>query len=71
MFGRLVQKELLHYLLDFRFIAVFALCVLLSGLSVYAGGRNYARRMQEHNAVSLKNRQAFRGHCWRGGTCLI
>ena len=68
MFGRLVQKELLYHLLDFRFLVVFALCVLLSMLSVYAGGRNYARRMQEYNAVSLKNRQAFQGPLLEGGS---
>jgi ABC-type transport system involved in multi-copper enzyme maturation permease subunit len=59
MFGRLVQKELLHHLLDFRFIAVFALCALLSVLSVYAGNRNYARELQEYNAVSETNRRAL------------
>ncbi len=59
MFGRLVQKELLAHLLDFRFITVFALCALLSGLSVYTGGRNYGRRLQEYNAVTENNRRAF------------
>jgi len=52
MFGRLVQKELLHHLLDFRFISVIALCVVLSALSVYGGGRNYTRHLQEYDAVS-------------------
>ncbi len=56
MFARLVQKELLHHLLDFRFIAVFALCALLSALSVYVGGRNYLQQLQQYHAVSEKNR---------------
>ncbi len=59
MFGRLVQKELLTHLLDFRFIAVFALCALLSSLSVYVGGRNYDRRLREYTSVSESNRRAF------------
>ena len=59
MFTRLVQKELLHHLLDFRFVCVFALCALLSGLSVYAGGRNYARELKEYNAVSETNRRSL------------
>ena len=59
MFGRLVQKELLHHLLDFRFIIVFALCALLSALSVYVGGLNYARRLQEYSVVSENSRRAF------------
>ncbi len=57
MFARLVQKELLSYLLDFRFIALFAICALLSALSVYVGTRNYVTRLQEYNAVSESNRR--------------
>ncbi len=59
MFARLVQKELLHHLLDFRFIAVFALCALLSVLSVYAGGRNYAQELKQYDAVSETNRRSL------------
>ncbi len=59
MFARLVQKELLHHLLDFRFVAVFGLCALLSGLSVYVGGQNYVRRLEEYNAVSENSRRSF------------
>ncbi len=57
MFGRLVQKELMHHLLDFRFIAVFALCALLSALSAYMGGRNYVRQAQDYATVSNTNRE--------------
>ena len=59
MFGRLVRKELLHHLLDLRFLVVFALCALLSVLSVHVGGRNYSRRLQEYSEVSESTRQAF------------
>ncbi len=57
MFGRLVQKELAQYLTDFRFIAVFGLCVLLSALSVYVGVENYAQQMREYQATSQTHRQ--------------
>ncbi|OGG54967.1 MAG: hypothetical protein A3F84_27480 [Candidatus Handelsmanbacteria bacterium RIFCSPLOWO2_12_FULL_64_10] len=57
MFTRLVQKELLHHLLDFRFLFVFTLCVLLSILGVYVGIRNYARQLQDYHAVSDLNRK--------------
>ena len=60
MFGRLVQKELLHHLLDFRFISVFALCALLSVLSVYAGTRTYLSQLQEYNTVSEWNRNRIK-----------
>ena len=56
MFFRLIQKELLHHVLDFRFVAIFALCTLLSVLGVYVGIRNYDRQLQQHNAVSEYNR---------------
>ena len=59
MFGRLVQKELLHHLLDLRFIAVFALCALLSTLSVYVGVQDYVRRLQEYNRISDSHRRSF------------
>ena len=55
MFSRLVQKELLNHLLDFRFLAVFALCALLSVLSVYVGNRNFALQLREYNATSESN----------------
>ena len=59
MYGRLVEKELLSYLLDRRFLAVCGLCVILSGLSVYAGSRNYSRQLEEYDAVSESNRQSL------------
>ena len=59
MFFRLVQKELLHHLLDFRFVGVFALCALLSALSVFVGSRNYVRLLQDHRTTKETSRQAF------------
>jgi len=59
MFGRLVRKELMDHLLDFRFLAVFALCVGLSALSMYAGGRNYARQLREYNATRASHLDAL------------
>ncbi len=59
MFRRLLEKEILSHLLDFRFVAVFSLCALLSVLSVFVGGQNYARRLKEHSAVSESSREAF------------
>ena len=59
MFVRLVQKELLHHLLDFRFVAVFAFCALLSALSVYVGVQSYTRQLREYSTVSETNRRAF------------
>ena len=55
MLARLVQKELLNYLLDFRFITILSLCTLLSILSVYVGTRTYDRQLREHNFVAEKN----------------
>lgn len=56
MFARLVQKELLNHLLDFRFVAVLGLCAVLSVLSIYVGARNYIRENQESRAVADANR---------------
>jgi len=56
MFTRLIQKELLHHVLDFRFLAIFVLCTLLSVLSVYVGIQNYNRQLQQHDVVSEYNR---------------
>ena len=67
MFSRLVQKELMSYLLDFRFVVVFALCVLLSVLSVYVGGRRYARQLREYSAVTEAHRHAFEEATIKGG----
>ena len=61
MFSRLVQKELLHHLLDFRFAFVFALCVLLSALSVYVGSRNYLLQLREYTAVVENHRLSLQG----------
>ena len=66
MFIRLVQKELLHHLLDFRFLVVFALCVLLSVLSVHVGVRNYLRELKEYDTVSQANREELQGWLKRG-----
>ena len=59
MLARLIHKELLTNLLDFRFVAVFALCALLSVLAVYMGVQNQDRRLSEYNAVSEANRKSF------------
>ncbi len=61
MFTRLVQKELYHHFLDFRFAAIFVLCTLLSVLGVYVGIRNYDRQLQQQNAVSEYNRARMQG----------
>jgi hypothetical protein len=58
MFGRLVEKELRHLLVDLRFVAVFGLCTLLSALSVYVGGQTYRAKLREHGVVSEANRRA-------------
>ena len=55
MFAKLVQKELLNYLLDFRFITILSLCTLLTILSVYVGTRTYDRQLREHGFVAEKN----------------
>ena len=49
MFARLVQKELLHHVLDFRFIAVLVTSLLLSVLSIYVGVWNYLQQLEEYN----------------------
>ena len=59
MFVRLLQKELLHHLLDHRFVATFALCGLLSVLSVYVGTQNHLLQLRDHNGVSEANRNAL------------
>ncbi|MDP6778261.1 MAG: ABC transporter permease subunit [Candidatus Latescibacteria bacterium] len=59
MFVRLLQKEFLNYVLDLRFVIVFALCVLLSGASVLMGTRNYARQIKDHSSVTGANRRAL------------
>lgn len=60
MFGRLVQKELRHYMLDFRFVAIFVLCALLSGLSVYVGGEKHRQQLREYMKVSQSNQDRLR-----------
>ena len=51
MLIRAVNKELLNYLLDGRFVAVFALCSGLSALSVYVGSQNYRQRLSDHQVT--------------------
>ncbi len=62
MFSRLVQKELTNYLLDLRFVVVFALCVLLSALSVYIGGQNYVRQLKEYSETMENHRQTLQAY---------
>jgi ABC-type transport system involved in multi-copper enzyme maturation permease subunit len=72
MFGRLVQKEILNQLLDFRFVVVFVLCAALAALAAYIGSENYAYQLDQHTSVSEKNDGAVRsefdltwnGHRW-------
>ena len=66
MFGRLVQKELRHYLLDFRFVFVFAFCALLSALSIYIGSRNHLLQLREYAAISEHNRSALQVRLAKG-----
>ena len=56
LFARIVKKELLHYLLDLRFIGVFALSAMISLLSVYAGIRTYSKQSQQYDTVFEKDR---------------
>ena len=70
MFTRLVQKELLHHLLDLRFVAVFAICALLSALSIYVGSQNYLLQLRDYAQVSETNRRTLqevtnRGNLWQ------
>ncbi len=60
MFGHLVQKELRHYMLDFRFVAIFVLCALLSSLSVYVGGEKHRQQLREYMTVSQSNQDRLR-----------
>ena len=57
MFVRLVQKELMAYLFDFRFILVFALCAFLSALGIYVGSQNYRRQTKEYHAMVKTHRE--------------
>jgi ABC-type transport system involved in multi-copper enzyme maturation permease subunit len=57
MFGRILIKEITGHLIDYRFLCVFGLCALLSALGVYAGSANYARQLEDCNAVSEMGRQ--------------
>ena len=50
----------MHHLLDFRFIAVFALCTVLSALSVYVGTRTYLRHVQEYPIASEWNQRRIK-----------
>ena len=59
MFARLVWKEIHHYLLDYRFISVFAVCVLVTALSVHMGILNYDRQLQDHSSSSQADRKGL------------
>ena len=67
MFVRLIQKELLHHLLDSRFAVVFAFCILLSGLGTYAGIQNHSQQRQQYQAVAVKNRELIEKVREKGG----
>lgn len=61
MLGGLIRKEIAHHLLDYRFVAVFALCALLSALGVYVGTENYLAQRHEHDTASEARRQWIQG----------
>jgi ABC-type transport system involved in multi-copper enzyme maturation permease subunit len=67
MFGRLIQKELLNYLLDFRFVAIFMLSVLLSVLSVYVGVRNYRQQLEQQQVVTNAYKERLASAFEKGG----
>ena len=60
MFSHLIQKELRHYMHDFRFVAIFVLCASLSALSVYVGGEKYRQQLREYMTVSQSNQNRLR-----------
>ncbi len=60
MFSHLIQKELRHYILDFRFVSIFVLCALLSVLSVYVGGQKYRQQLREYMTVSQSNQNRLK-----------
>ena len=62
MFSRLVRKELTNYLLDLRFTIVFALCALLSALSVYIGGQHYVLQLSEYSETMEGHRQTLQAY---------
>ncbi len=67
MFRRILQKELLHHLLDLRFIAVMTLCILLSLLSVYVGTKTYQKQKDEYSTAFERNRSHIKNitqHSW-------
>ncbi len=66
MFGRLVQKELLHHLLDLRFLLVFVLCVLLVSVGTVSGVRNHLEQRQQYRAVSKRSQDALQTSLERG-----
>ena len=66
MFGRLVQKELLHHLLDLRFLLVFVLCVFLVSVGTVSGVRNHLEQLQQHRAVSKRSQAALQTSLERG-----
>jgi hypothetical protein len=65
--GRLIRKELLGYLLDFRFVAIFLLSVLLSVLSVDVGVKNYGHRLEQQRVVSSANKARLATALEKGG----
>lgn len=52
MFRVLVEKELRHYLLDWRFVGILVSCVTLSVLGVYSGVENYLQELEAYSDES-------------------
>ena len=66
MFSRLVQKELLHHLLDFRFLLVFVLCVLLLSVGTVSGVRSHLKQRQQYVEVSKRSQASLHTSLERG-----
>ena len=58
MLGILIKKEIAETVLDFRFVIVTLLCVVLIPLGMYVSRKNYEQRMAEYQ----REHQMYRQH---------
>jgi ABC-type transport system involved in multi-copper enzyme maturation permease subunit len=58
MLGTLIKKEITETVLDFRFVIVTLLCVVLIPLGMYVSRKNYEQRMAEYQ----REHQMYRQH---------
>ena len=58
MLGILIKKEIAETILDFRFVIVTLLCVVLIPLGMYVSRKNYEQRMAEYQ----REHQMYRQH---------